>query len=109
MEGTPIGYRTPPLNRDLVVGRAILDARIINVTDLANSDDFPLGRELARRYGHSLRGVTLSAVVAFFEKLPPCLVGMEACASSHHWSRELQKLGHPVRLMLREAPTSDAT
>jgi transposase len=27
-------------------------------------------------------------VVAFFEKLPPCLVGMEACASSHHWSRE---------------------
>jgi len=32
-------------------------------------------------------------VVAFFEKLPPCLVGMEACASSHHWSRELQKLG----------------
>jgi len=38
-------------------------------------------------------------VLAFFEKLPPCLVGMEACASSHHWSRELQKLGHAVRLM----------
>ena len=38
-------------------------------------------------------------VVAFFEKLPPCLVGMEACASSRHWSRELQKLGHTVRLM----------
>jgi transposase len=45
-------------------------------------------------------------VVGFFEKLPPCLVGMEACASSHHWSRELQALGHTVRLMppgLREA------
>ena len=38
-------------------------------------------------------------VLAFFEKLPPCLVGIEACASSHHWSRELQKLGHTVRLM----------
>jgi transposase len=38
-------------------------------------------------------------VVAFFQKLPPCLVGLEACASSHHWSRELQALGHTVRLM----------
>jgi transposase len=38
-------------------------------------------------------------VLGFFEKLPPCLVGVEACASSHHWSRELQKLGHTVRLM----------
>jgi integrase len=38
-------------------------------------------------------------VLAFFEKLPPCLVGLEACASSHHWSRELQALGHMVRPM----------
>jgi transposase len=38
-------------------------------------------------------------VLAFFEKLPPCLVGIEACTSSHHWSRELQSLGHTVRLM----------
>ena len=38
-------------------------------------------------------------VLAFFEKLSPCLVGIEACASSHHWSRELQALGHIVRLM----------
>ena len=45
-------------------------------------------RQLKRRY-----------VVAFFEKLPPCLVGIEACASSHYWSRELQALGHSVRLM----------
>ena len=34
-----------------------------------------------------------------FQKLPPCLVGVEACASSHHWSRELQGRGHSVRLM----------
>ena len=45
-------------------------------------------RQLRRRY-----------VLAFFQKLPPCLVGIEACASSHHWSRELQALGHTVRLM----------
>jgi transposase len=45
-------------------------------------------RQLKRRY-----------VLAFFQKLPTCLVGIEACASSHHWSRELQALGHTVRLM----------
>jgi transposase len=38
-------------------------------------------------------------VLAFFQKLPPCLVGIEACASSHHWSRELKALGHTVRLI----------
>jgi transposase len=47
-----------------------------------------LRRQLKRRY-----------VLAFFQKLPPCLVGIEACASAHHWSRELQALGHTVRLM----------
>ena len=39
------------------------------------------------------------SVLAFFQKLPPCLVGIEACASSHHWSCELQALGHTVRLI----------
>jgi transposase len=39
------------------------------------------------------------SVLAFFQKLSPCLVGIEACASSHHWSRELQALGHTVRLI----------
>ena len=38
-------------------------------------------------------------VLAFFQKLPACLIGIEACASSHHWSRELEALGHTVRLM----------
>ena len=38
-------------------------------------------------------------VLAFFEKLPPCLVGIEACASAHHWARELQALGHTAKLM----------
>src|SRR5471032_1307046 len=45
-------------------------------------------RQLKRRY-----------VLAFFQKLPPCLIGIEACASSHHWSRELKALGYTVRLM----------
>src|SRR5437764_12868799 len=45
-------------------------------------------RQLKRRY-----------VLSFFEKLAPCLIGIEACASSHHWSRQLQALGHNVRLM----------
>src|SRR3974377_2219349 len=38
-------------------------------------------------------------VLKFFAALPPCLVGMEACASAHYWARELTKLGHEVRLM----------
>lgn len=45
-------------------------------------------RQLKRRF-----------VLTFFQNLPPCLIGIEACASSHHWSRELQALGHTVRLM----------
>jgi transposase len=38
-------------------------------------------------------------MIAFFAKLPPCLVGMEACGTAHHWARELRALGHEVRLM----------
>jgi len=38
-------------------------------------------------------------VMKFFAALPPCLVGMEACATAHHWARELTKLGHEVWLM----------
>ena len=45
-------------------------------------------RQLKRRY-----------VLAFFQKLTPCVVGIEACATSHHWSRELKAYGHTVRLM----------
>lgn len=38
-------------------------------------------------------------VALFFANLPPCLIGMEACASAHHCVRKLQALGHTVRLM----------
>src|SRR4249919_775419 len=40
-----------------------------------------------------------SQVITFFKALPPCLIGMEACATAHYWARELTKLGHEVRLM----------
>jgi transposase len=50
-------------------------------------------RQLKRRY-----------VLKFFEKLPPCLVGIEACASSHHWSREAQAVVPvPVYLAISNA------
>jgi len=38
-------------------------------------------------------------MAAFFVNLPPCLIGMEACGSAHHWARKLQTMGHTVRLM----------
>ena len=38
-------------------------------------------------------------VALFFAKLPPCLVGMEACGGAHYWARKLEKLGHQVKLM----------
>jgi transposase len=40
-----------------------------------------------------------SKVLAYFAQLPACQIGMEACGSAHYWGRELQKLGHDVRLM----------
>jgi transposase len=38
-------------------------------------------------------------MMTFFAKLPPCLIGMEACSSAHHWARKFIALGHEVRLM----------
>ena len=43
--------------------------------------------------------LTRARLLPFFEKLPPCLVGREACATSHFWAPELTKLGHEVKLM----------
>jgi transposase len=61
---------------------------VFQVHGVDAEDNVVIRRQLKRRY-----------VLAFFEKLPSCIVGIEACASSHHWSRELQALGHSVRLM----------
>jgi transposase len=61
---------------------------VFQVHGIDIEDKVIIRRQLRRRY-----------VLAFFAKLPPCLIGIEACASSHHWSRELKALGHTVRLM----------
>jgi len=61
---------------------------VFQVHGIDAEDRVIIRRQLKRRY-----------VLAFFAKLPACLVGIEACASSHHWSRELKTLGHTVRLM----------
>jgi len=45
------------------------------------------------------RQLRRSQVIPFFRKLAPCLIGVEACPTSHYWSRELQALGHEVRIM----------
>lgn len=45
------------------------------------------------------RRLSSAKVLAFFEKLPACLVGLEACATAHYRGRELRRLGHDARLM----------
>jgi len=67
----------------LDIAKSVFQVHCVDVTG-----QVVIRRQLKRRY-----------ILAFFEKLPPCLVGIEACALSHHWSRELQTLGHTVRLM----------
>jgi transposase len=61
---------------------------VFQVHGVDASGQVVIRRQLKRRY-----------VSQFFQRLPPCLVGIEACASSHYWSRELKSLGHTVRLM----------
>ena len=46
-----------------------------------------------------VRQLRRQQIMEFFRKLPSCLVGMEACATAHHWARELMNLGHTVRLI----------
>jgi transposase len=45
------------------------------------------------------RSLRRRQILAFFAKLPPCLVGIEACATAHYWAREIARLGHDVRLV----------
>jgi transposase len=65
-----------------------------------------LAKSVFQVHGMDARGKVLvrrqlrrAEVLTFFAKLPPCVVGMEACATAHHWGRELIKLGHTVKLM----------
>jgi len=69
-----------------------------------------IGLDIAKRLfqarGTNIRGKNTMArrlkrveVPGFFAKLPPCLIGMEACASAHYWARKLTELGHTVKLI----------
>src|SRR5437764_9042132 len=69
-----------------------------------------IGLDLAKHvfqvHGIDAEGTTVlrkrlrrNQVLAFFSRLPRCVVGLEACATAHYWGRELAALGHEVRLM----------
>src|SRR5262249_33741957 len=67
---------------------------------------FDLAKHVFQVHGVDAEGATVlrkqlrrAQVLAFFGRLPPCLVGLEACATAHYWARELRALGHEVRLM----------
>ncbi|MBL3563302.1 IS110 family transposase [Rhodovulum sulfidophilum] len=71
-----------------------------------NTVGLDLAKDVFQVHGISANGrvifnktVKRAKLLQFFEALPPCVVGMEACGSAHHWGRELGKLGHDVRLM----------
>ncbi len=65
-----------------------LAKNVFQVHGVDSSGDVVVRRQLRR-----------NAVLPFFAELAPCLVGLEACGSAHHWARELKQLGHDVRLM----------
>jgi len=65
-----------------------LAKNIFQVHGVDASGETVIRRQLRRRQ-----------VLPFFRKQPPCLVGIEACATSHHWARAIAALGHEVRLM----------
>ena len=65
-----------------------------------------LAKQVFQVHGADAEGAPLfnrklrrAEVLRFFAKLPPCLVGMEACASAHYWAREIAAIGHDVRLL----------
>ena len=64
-------------------------AKLVFQVHGADKDGRPVVRKKLRR----------GQVLGFFAELPPCLIGLEACASAHYWARELQALGHEVRLI----------
>src|SRR5215470_15953226 len=75
----------------------------LKVFPIAN---IPMRLHVFQVHGVDAEGATVlrkqlrrAQVLAFFSRLRPCLVGLEACATAHYWARELRALGHDVRLM----------
>lgn len=65
-----------------------------------------LAKSVFQAHGINANGETVlvkrlhrKQMIPFFSKLPPCLIGVEACATAHHWARTLTEMGHEVRLM----------
>ena len=69
---------------------------VFQVHGVDSAGEVVIRRQLKRRY-----------VLAFFQKLSPCLVGMEACASSHYWSRALRALGPFCLRRIAQLPSED--
>src|SRR5436853_1384527 len=88
----------------------LLSDRISSEWEPSMGEVTTIGLDLAKHvfqvHGVDASGATVlrkqlrrSQVVAFFAGLPRCLIGLEACATAHYWARELQAIGHEVRLM----------
>ena len=88
----------------------LLVARISSNGEPSMGELTTIGLDLAKHvfqvHGVDAEGATVlrkqlrrAQVLVFFSRLPRCVVGMEACATAHHWARELRSLGHEVRLM----------
>ena len=89
----PVGQKPPPANREPSMNE---------ITTIG----LDLAKHVFQVHGVDAAGATVlrkqlrrAQVLAFFSRLPRCLVGMEACATAHYWARELSALGHEVRLM----------
>src|SRR5206468_6018292 len=86
----------PPYNRALDVLSLMLGARV----------RIRPAKHVFQVHGIDAQGTTVlrtrlrrGQVLAFFSRIPRCVVGLEACATAHYWARELGALGHEVRLM----------
>src|SRR5438132_1786473 len=88
----------------------LLSDRISSEWEPSMGEVTMIGLDLAKHvfqvHGVDAEGATVlrkqlrrAQVLAFFSRLPRCLVGMEACGTAHYWARELRALGHEVRLM----------
>ena len=88
----------------------LLSDRISSEWEPSMGEVTTIGLDLAKHvfqvHGVDAEGATVlrkqlrrAQVLAFFSRLSPCLVGLEACATAHYWARELRALGHEVRLM----------
>jgi len=88
----------------------LLSDRISSEWEPSMSEITTIGLDLAKHvfqvHGIDAEGTTVlrrrlrrNQVLAFFSRVPRCVVGLEACATAHYWARELAALGHEVRLM----------